>query len=121
VELGIPETAIGGVLACQLHIPNNFTFYRSPQLARIAASLCILIVHTPPYQPEGCGKIERFFRSLREQFLAVTGHNICLVPVTSFLVPFLTLLSGLITTGAHRFSGVSVRPAWDRILAACRQ
>jgi putative transposase len=27
-------------------------------------------VHTPPYRPEGRGKIERFFRSLREQFLA---------------------------------------------------
>jgi hypothetical protein len=29
----------------------------------------MLIVHTPPYQPEGRGKIERFFRSCREQFL----------------------------------------------------
>jgi transposase InsO family protein len=41
-----------------------------PQLARIAASIGLLIVHTPPYQPEGRGKIERFFRSVREQFLA---------------------------------------------------
>jgi putative transposase len=49
---------------------DNAKVYRSPQLARIAASLGILIVHTPPYQPEGRGKIERFFRSVREQFLA---------------------------------------------------
>jgi len=49
---------------------DNAKIYRSPQLARIAASLGILIVHTPPYQPEGRGKIERFFRSVREQFLA---------------------------------------------------
>ena len=42
---------------------DNAKIYRSPQLARIAASLGILIVHTPPYQPEGRGKIERFFRS----------------------------------------------------------
>lgn len=53
---------------------DNAKVYRSPQLARIAASLGILIVHTPPYQPEGRGKIERFFRSVREQFLA----NLCL-------------------------------------------
>lgn len=49
---------------------DNGKIYRSTQLARIAASLGILLVHTPPYQPEGRGKIERFFRSVREQFLA---------------------------------------------------
>ena len=49
---------------------DNAKIYRSPQLARIAASIGILIIHTPPYQPEGRGKIERFFRCVREQFLA---------------------------------------------------
>jgi len=49
---------------------DNGKIYCSPQLARIAASIGILIVHTPPYQPEGRGKIERFFRSVRQQFLA---------------------------------------------------
>jgi putative transposase len=48
---------------------TNAKIYRSPQLARISASIGMLIVHTPPYQPEGRGKIERFFRSCREQFL----------------------------------------------------
>jgi transposase InsO family protein len=49
---------------------DNAKIYRSPQLGRIAASVGILVIHTPPYQPEGRGKIERFFRSVREQFLA---------------------------------------------------
>ena len=49
---------------------DNAKIYRSPQLARIAGSIGILTVHTPPYQPEGRGKIERFFRTVREQFLA---------------------------------------------------
>jgi putative transposase len=49
---------------------DNGKIYRSQQLARIGASIGILIVHTPPYQPEGRGKIERFFRTVREQFLA---------------------------------------------------
>lgn len=31
---------------------DNAKVYRSPQLARIAASLGMLIVHTPPYQPQ---------------------------------------------------------------------
>jgi hypothetical protein len=38
----------------------------------------VLIVHTPPYQPEGRGKIERFFRSVREQFLASLDPKVLL-------------------------------------------
>ena len=49
---------------------DNAKVFRSMQLARIAASIGMLVVHTPPYQPEGRGKIERYFRSVREQFLA---------------------------------------------------
>jgi transposase InsO family protein len=49
---------------------DNAKVFRSPQLARIAASIGMLVTHTPPYQPEGRGKIERYFRSVREQFLA---------------------------------------------------
>ena len=56
-------------LPVRLYI-DNAKVYRSQQLARIAASLGILVVHTPPYQPQGRGKIERYFRTVREQFLA---------------------------------------------------
>src|SRR5215472_9005608 len=55
-------------LPLRLYVDNAKVF-RASQLARIAASLGILIVHSAPYQPEGRGKIERFFRSVREQFL----------------------------------------------------
>jgi len=48
---------------------DNAKVYRSRLLSRIAASLGILIIHTPPYQPQGRGKVERWFRSVREQFL----------------------------------------------------
>src|SRR5947207_2465182 len=57
---------------------DNAKIYRSPQLARIAASVGMLIVHTAPYQPEGRGKIERFFRSVREQFLASLDPKVLL-------------------------------------------
>jgi putative transposase len=49
---------------------DNAKVFRSPQLARIAASMGVLVTHTPPYQPQGRGKIERYFRSVREQLLA---------------------------------------------------
>jgi len=53
----------------RLYVDNGKVFH-SQQLARLAASLGILVVHTPPYEPQGRGKIERWFRGVREQFLA---------------------------------------------------
>src|SRR5256885_13368926 len=61
-----------------MHYNDNSTNYTSSQFTRIAASIGILIVHTPPYQPEGRGKIERFFRSVREQFLASLDPKVLL-------------------------------------------
>src|SRR5215469_12056363 len=56
-------------LPSRLYI-DNAKVYRSPQLARIAATLGTLVIHSRPYQPEGRGKVERYFRTVREQFLA---------------------------------------------------
>ena len=61
----------------KLYVDNGKVF-RCEQLARLAASLGFLITHTPPYQPEGRGKIERFFRTVREQFLANLDAKRCL-------------------------------------------
>jgi transposase InsO family protein len=47
---------------------DNAKMYHSSQLARIAASLGTLIIHSRPYQPEGRGKIERCFRTVRERY-----------------------------------------------------
>jgi transposase InsO family protein len=68
-RLGTRHAVAARGLPLRLCVDNGRVFH-SQQLARIAASLGILLVHTPPYQPQGRGKIERFFRSLREQFLA---------------------------------------------------
>lgn len=57
---------------------DNGKIYRSPQLAWIAAGLGIVIVHSRPYQPEGRGKIERWFGSLRQQFLANLDSKVLL-------------------------------------------
>jgi transposase InsO family protein len=63
------QAVAGRGVPVRLYVDNAKVF-RSPQLARIAASIGMLVTHTPPYQPEGRGKIERYFRSVREQFLA---------------------------------------------------
>jgi putative transposase len=45
------------------------------QLLRACASLGIRLVHSKPGQPAGRGKIERFFRTVRDQFLVEIGSG----------------------------------------------
>jgi len=52
---------------------DNGAAFRSHHLRMVAARLGIGLPHTPPYTPRGRGKIERFFRSVREGFL--TGRD----------------------------------------------
>ncbi len=49
---------------------DNGAAYRSRQLEYICANLGIALIHARPYKPQGKGKIERFFRSVRSQFLS---------------------------------------------------
>ena len=49
---------------------DNGAAYRSQILHQAGERFGIAMPHTPAYQPEGRGKIERFFRTVREQFLA---------------------------------------------------
>ena len=58
----------------KLYVDNGAAF-RTRHLQRICASLGIALVHTPPYTPQGRGKIERFFRTVRAQFLPVFLGN----------------------------------------------
>lgn len=53
----------------KLYVDNGSAF-RSHHLETVTASLGIALLHARPYTPEGKGKIERFFRSVRSMFLA---------------------------------------------------
>jgi len=52
----------------KLYVDNGPAF-RSKHLEQITASLNIALIHSKPYQPQGRGKIERFFRTVRSGFL----------------------------------------------------
>jgi transposase InsO family protein len=54
----------------KLYVDNGPTF-RSAQLDYSLAALGTALVHSKPYQPQGRGKIERWFRTVRMQFLSV--------------------------------------------------
>ena len=61
----------------RLYVDNGSAF-RTKHLERICASLGMALIHTPPYTPQGRGKIERFFRSVRDRFLSTCPENITL-------------------------------------------
>ncbi len=52
----------------RLYVDNGAN-YRSHHLALVCAKLGIALIHARPYRPQGKGKIERFFRSVRAQLL----------------------------------------------------
>lgn len=49
---------------------DNGSAFRSHHLEHVAARLGIALIHARPYQPQGKGKIERFFRHVRGDFLS---------------------------------------------------
>ena len=51
-----------------IYVDNGSAFVAAP-LLRACAVLGIRLVHSRPGRPEGRGKIERFFRTVRDQFL----------------------------------------------------
>jgi transposase InsO family protein len=54
---------------CERLYVDNGANYRSRQLGLVCAKLGIALIHARPYRPQGKGKIERFFRTLRAQLL----------------------------------------------------
>jgi putative transposase len=48
---------------------DNGALYRSTQLALVCAKLGITLIHARPYLPQGKGKQERWFRTVRMQLL----------------------------------------------------
>jgi transposase InsO family protein len=99
---------------------DNAKVYRSSQLARIAASLGILVVHTPPYRPQGRGKIERFFRTVREQFLAELGPRPKLT-IEQLNTRFKSWLDTVYHRRIHRALGTTPLQRFQRDIERIRQ
>lgn len=52
----------------RLYVDNGAN-YRSQHLAPVCAKLSIALIHARPYRPQGKGKIERWFKTVRAQVL----------------------------------------------------
>ena len=121
-----PALASRGVPG-QAYVDNGSAFVDA-WLLRACGKLGIRLVHSTPHRPQGRGKIERFFRTVNEQFLVevtdstadeVAGQN--LTPAAALLA-----LNGLFTAWVetcyhqHRHSETGQTPlerwraGWDR-------
>lgn len=56
----------------KLYVDNGSAF-RSAKLGYALAGLGVSLIHATPYQPEGKGKCERWFKTVRENFLPQLG------------------------------------------------
>jgi hypothetical protein len=52
----------------KLYVDNGSAF-RSKHLEYVCASLSIALIHAKPFMPQGKGKIERYFKTVRTRFL----------------------------------------------------
>jgi putative transposase len=59
-------------LAHRLYVDNGAN-YRSQHLALVCAKLGVALIHARPYQPQGKGKMERWFRTVRAQLISRLG------------------------------------------------
>ena len=56
-------------------VVDNGSAYRAHTLQGICARLGIQLIHCRPYAPEGKGKLERWHRTFRDQFLSELDHR----------------------------------------------
>ena len=124
VRLGValePALAARGVPA-SVYVDNGSAFVDA-WLLRACAKLGIRLVHSTPHRPQGRGKIERFFRTVREQFLVEVTDTTAEELVVAGTDPRTALLelNGLLTAWIeteyhrriHTETGQSPLDRWD--------
>jgi putative transposase len=84
-------------IPASIYVDNGSAFV-DKQLLRACASLGIRLVHSRPGQPAGRGKIERAFRTVRDQFLVEIGSGREL----DDMVQLNTLFAAWVETVYHR-------------------
>lgn len=65
----LEQAVCGRGVPRKLYVDNGSAL-RSHHLELVCASLAISLIHATPYTPQGKGKIERFFRTVRCSFLS---------------------------------------------------
>ena len=77
----------------KLYVDNGPAF-RAQLLHHGCAALGIALIHSKPYQPEGRGKIERWFRTVRMQFLSCVPEELTLETLNEQLTRWIETYHG---------------------------
>ncbi len=89
-------------------------------LLRGCAVLGIRLIHSRPGKPEGRGKIERFFRTVREQFLVEAGDGTRVKDLTEMNRLFQAWLETVYRRTAHSETGEAPGARWEKATPAER-
>jgi putative transposase len=95
---------------------DNGAAYRSRQLEFTCASLAIALIHARPYKPQGKGKIERFFRTVRGDFLPEARIS----NLENLNTSFTTWLNDMYHQRKHSATGMTPFYRFTRNLACIR-
>jgi len=101
---GIPDS-------CYL---DNGAPYVDGQFARSLACLGVKLVHSRPGQPEGRGKIERVFRTVRDGFLVEFAGGRQPASIDELNDKFTAWVTQVYHTRTHSETGQSPQQRWDQ-------
>jgi hypothetical protein len=101
---GVPQSA---------YLDNGSPFVDA-WLLRGCAVLGIKLVHSRPGKPEGRGKIERFFRTVREQFLVEVGDGADVADLAEMNRLFQAWLETAYHRAVHSETGEAPAARWEK-------
>ena len=99
---------------------DNGSAFVDAWLLRGCAVLGIRLVHSRPGKPEGRGKIERFFRTVREQFLVEIGDGAGIGDLAGMNRLFQAWLETVYHRAVHSETGEAPLARWARATPAER-
>jgi putative transposase len=99
---------------------DNGSAFVDAWLLRGCAVLGIRLIHSRPGKPEGRGKIERFFRTVRDQFLVEIGDGAAIADLAEMNRLFQAWLETVYHQAAHSETGEAPLARWARAAPAER-
>lgn len=99
---------------------DNGSAFVDAWLLRGCAVLGIKLIHSRPGKPEGRGKIERFFRTVRDQFLVEVGDGAGVADLAEMNRLFQAWLETAYHQGVHSETGEAPVARWAKATPAER-